>query len=76
MVYVSAFGRHNIQLSRYARSTTVFCLDMKTWEVAYLRPVRTIEIAKTGDAERRMMLAEYTLVAKSPLANTKATNVS
>jgi hypothetical protein len=75
-VYVSAFGRHNIQLSRYARSTTVFCLDMKTWEVAYLRPFKTIEIAKTGDAERRMMIAEYTLVAKSPLANTKATNVS
>ena len=75
-VYVSAYGRHNIQLSRYATSTTVFCLDMKTWEVAYLRPFKTIEIAKTGDAERRMMLAEYTLVCKSPLANTKATNVS
>jgi hypothetical protein len=75
-VYVSAYGRHNIQLSRYMRSTTVLALDMNTWEVAYLRPFKTIEIAKTGDAERRMMLAEYTLVAKSPLANTKATNVS
>ena len=77
-VYVSAFGRHNIQLSRYSRSTTVLCLDMKTWEVAYLqgRGFKTIEIAKTGDAERRLLLAEYTLVAKSPLANTKATNVS
>lgn len=75
-VYVSAYGRHNIQLSRYMRSTTVLALDMSTWEVAYLRPFKTIEIAKTGDAERRMMLAEYTLVAKSPLANTKATNVS
>lgn len=75
-VYVSAYGRHNIQLSRHSRSTTVLCLDMKTWEVAYLRPFRTIEIAKTGDAERRLMLAEYTLVAKSPTANTKATNLS
>lgn len=75
-VYVSAYGRHTIQLSRYSRSTTVFCLDMKTWEVAYLRPFQTIEIAKVGDSERRMMLAEYTLVAKSPRANTKATNMS
>lgn len=73
-VYVSAFGSHNIQLSRYSRSTTVFCFDMKTWEVAYLRPFETIEIAKSGDADRRMMIAEYTLVAKSPSANTKATN--
>jgi hypothetical protein len=75
-VYVSAFGSHNIVLSRWSRATTVFCLDMSTWEVAYLRPFQTIDIAKVGDAERKALLAEYTLVAKSPLANTKATNVS
>ena len=75
-VYVSAFGSHNIVLSRWARSTTVFCLDMSTWEVAYLRPFQTIDIAKVGDAERKALLAEYTLVAKSPLANTKATSMS
>jgi hypothetical protein len=75
-VYVSAYGRHNIMLSRYSRSTTVFCLDMKTWELAYLRPFQTVDIAKVGDSERRMLLAEYTLVAKSPRANTKVTNVS
>ena len=72
-VYVSAYGRHNIMLSRYCRSTTVFCLDMKTWELAYLRPFQTVDIAKVGDADRRTILAEYTLVAKSPTANTKAT---
>ena len=75
-VYVSAFGSHAIRLSRYARATTLFCLDMKTWNVAYLRPFQTIDIAKIGDAERRMILCEYTLVAKSPLANTKMTGVS
>jgi len=75
-VYVSAFGSHNIVLSRYARSTTVFCLDMKTWEVAYLRPFQTIDVATVGDAKRKALLAEYTLVAKSPLANTKATTMS
>ena len=49
---------------------------MSTWDVAYLRPCQTIEIAKVGDSERRMMLAEYTLVAKSPKANTKATEMA
>jgi hypothetical protein len=53
----------------------VFALDMSTWEVAYLRPFQTVDIAKIGDAERKSLLAEYTLVAKSPLANTKATGV-
>lgn len=75
-VYVSAFGSHNIKLSRHARSTTLFCLDMSTWEVAYLRPFKTIDIAKVGDAERKTLLCEYTLVAKSPLANSKITGVS
>ena len=75
-VYVSAYGSHKIQLSRYCRSTTVFAFDMSTWSVAYLRPFQVTDIAKVGDADRKMLLAEYTLVAKSPLANTKATAVS
>jgi len=75
-VYVSPYGSHKIMLSRYSRSTTVFCFDMKTWGVAYLRPFQVTEIAKVGDADRKMLLAEYTLCAKSPLANTKATNMT
>ena len=75
-VYVSAFGSHNIVLSRYARSTTVFALDTSTFGVAYLRPFQVQDIAKVGDAERKMLIAEYTLVAKSPRANTKATGMS
>src|SRR5574343_76267 len=75
-VYVSAFGSHNIRISRYIPSTYVYALDMKTWEVAYLRPFKTIDIAKVGDADRRTILAEYTLVAKSPTANTKATGAT
>jgi hypothetical protein len=75
-VYVSAFGSHKIILSRYCRATTVFALDMNTWQVAYLRPFQVQDVAKIGDAERRMILCEYTLVALSPFANTKATAVS
>jgi hypothetical protein len=70
-VYVSAFGKHNIQLSRYIPSATIYCLDMSSWQIDYLRPFQTIDIAKIGDAERQMMLAEWTLVAKTPRANSK-----
>jgi len=75
-VYVSPYGSHNIMLSRWCRTDTVLGLDMKTWAVAYLRPFKQIEIAKIGDAERRTLLAEWTLVAKSPKANFKATERS
>lgn len=70
-VYVSPYGSHKIQLSRYIMSATAFALDMSSWQVDYLRPFQTMDIAKVGDAERRLLLAEWTLVAKTPLANTK-----
>lgn len=70
-LYVSPYGSHKIQLSRYIMSATAFALDMSSWQVDYLRPFQTIDIAKVGDSERRMILAEWTLVAKTPLANTK-----
>lgn len=75
-VYVSAFGSHNIQLSRYVMSATAFALDMSTWQVDYLRGFKTVDIAKIGDGERRAILAEWTLVAKTPLANTKAHGIA
>ena len=75
-VYVSFAGSHNIVVSRWCQAATVLALDMKTWGVGYLRPFRTIDIAKIGDADRRTILAEWTLIAKSPTANAKVTNVT
>ncbi len=75
-VYVSAFGSHNLRISRYIPSGFCYALDMSSWDVAYLRPFTTEEISKIGDADRRMILAEWTLVAKTPLANTKAVGIS
>jgi hypothetical protein len=75
-VYVSAYGSHNIVLSRYIMSASCFALDMSTWRVDYLRPFKKMPIAKIGDAEREMMLAEWTLVCTSPLANTKVHGIA
>jgi hypothetical protein len=77
-VYVSNFGSHNVMLSRYMRQGTnaaVFCLQMDMWGIGYLRPFQTIDIAKTGDNTKKLILAEWTLVAKNPLASTKIANV-
>lgn len=70
-VYVSAFGSHNIQLSRYIPSGYIYGLQTDAWAVAYLRPFQNDPIAKVGDAVRESILAEWTLVAKTPRANTK-----
>ena len=70
-VYVSSYGSHKLVLSRYMRATVVLCLDMTTWGIAWLDPIKTVEIAKTGDSDKTMIVGEWTLVAKSPEANTK-----
>jgi len=75
-VFVSPFGSHNIRLSRYMRATTVLCLDMSTWAVAWLRPIFTENVAKTGDATKKLILGEYCLVGKAPTANTKITGAA
>jgi len=75
-IYVSSYGSHKIQLSRYMRASAVLCLDMSTWAVAWLDPIHMENIAKSGDSEKRMLVGEYTLVATTPTANTKLTNVN
>lgn len=70
-VYVSDFGELKIVPSRFNRDRTVQILDMEYWGVAYLRPFQQFELAKTGDAEKRQMLAELTLVSKNEAASGK-----
>lgn len=74
--YVSDFGNHRVVPNRFQRNRTMFVLDMDYWKVAYLRPVKTAEIAKTGDSERRLITVEYTLVAANPLSSGKVTGGS
>jgi hypothetical protein len=46
------------------------------WEVAYLRPFGVQDLAKTGDAEKKQLLVEYTLVAKNEAANGKIADLT
>ena len=65
-VYVSDFGTFKIQTDRNAnRDRDVFVLDMDFWAIAWLRPFQTVELAKTGDATKQLLLAEYGLVSKN-----------
>ena len=75
-VYVSSYGSHKVVVSRYMRGSVVLCLDMNTWGIAWLDPIQSIAIPKTGDSEKHMLIGEWTLVAKSPTANTKLTGMN
>jgi hypothetical protein len=60
-VYVSDFGNLSLVPDRFCRVRDVLFLDPDYYSIATLRPFQTIELAKTGDAEKRMMLVEWGL---------------
>lgn len=70
-LYVSDFGTHKLVPSRQMRAKTVLALNTDYWSVAYLRPFQTKEVASTGDYERKMLIAEWTLVSKNEKASGK-----
>lgn len=64
-VYVGDFGQVTIVPNRFQRPRTALLLDTEYLSVAFLRPFQTIELAKTGDAEKRELLVEYALKVKN-----------
>jgi len=68
-IYVSDFGTHRIVANRFSRSRTVHVCDTKMWDICYLRSFRQHRLAKTGDAEKRQMVVEYTLASRNEAAS-------
>jgi hypothetical protein len=64
-VYVSDFGTHKVVANKFSRDRDLHILTTDLWAVANLRPMQTLDLAKTGDAEKGMVLAEYTLEARN-----------
>ena len=60
-VYVSDFGNLTFVPNRFQRERDAFFLDPEYAAVCYLRPIQQVELAKTGDAEKRMIIAEFGL---------------
>lgn len=74
-VYISDFGTIAAKPNRFQRARTVFALQTDLWSVATLRPMQTNPLAKTGDADKRQLLVEYTLVARQEKGNAAVRDV-
>jgi hypothetical protein len=68
-VYVSDFGTIRIVANRFQRERDGWLLDPEYLAFGYLRPFHTVQLAKTGDAENRLLQAEWTLVVKNEAAH-------
>lgn len=67
--YVSDFGTLQAIPNRFQAARDVFLLQSDKLAIAYLRPFMTVELAKTGDAEQREIIVEYTLECRAPKAH-------
>ena len=83
-IYRSDFGDIKIQPSRWLGKRTIstketsalFLLDPEYVAVGYFRPFQSVEIAKIGDADTRMILAEYGLEMRNEKAHGKMPDIA
>lgn len=67
-VYVHDFGTLKVVPNRFQRDRDAWFLDFDFISLGTLRPMQTEELAKTGDAEKRMLLTEWGLKIKQEAA--------
>ena len=58
-IYVSDFGQVQVVPNRFQRERDAWVLDPEYAKMTVLRPYQQVELAKTGDAEKRMLLVEW-----------------
>lgn len=67
-VYVSDFGVLSIVANRFQRDVDVWLVDPAFYSFIFLRSFRSEKLAKTGDADKRMLLVEWSLKVSNELA--------
>tara|TARA_B100000029_G_scaffold468753_1_gene506029 strand:- start:119 stop:958 length:840 start_codon:yes stop_codon:yes gene_type:complete len=77
-VYVSDFGEVRVVADRILRSSgrSALLVETEMWSTAFLRPFQTQELAKTGDAMKRLLIAEWTLVAKNEASSATIADIT
>jgi len=68
-IYVSDFGNLQIVPNRHMPAKTCYFLDYEYWDIAYLRPFNTFDLARTGDSMAKQLVVEYGLRARNEAAN-------
>jgi hypothetical protein len=69
--YESDFGTLKVVANRFTRSRDCLILETEKWALGFLngRNMISLALAKTGDSERRQVLAEYALVSRNEKAS-------
>jgi hypothetical protein len=68
-IYVSDFGNVQVIANRFQRERDAWVIDPDYAKMTMLRPYQQVELAKTGDAEKRMLIVEWGHKVTSELAH-------
>ena len=70
-ILVTSFGTFKVVMSRYIPRNCLVLLQMDKWALGQLRPVKVIDPAQTADAQNKVIIGEYTLIARNPNSSAK-----
>jgi hypothetical protein len=65
MVYVYDFGSVRMVPNRFMRTRDTLVINTDLFAVAWLRPIKMIDLAVTGDAQKKMLIGEYALESRN-----------
>lgn len=64
-IYTYDFGSVRIVPNRFMRVRDALVINTDLWAMAWLRPIKLVDLAKTGDATKKMLVGEWTLEARN-----------
>jgi len=68
-IYVGEFGTYSVVPNRFQRARDLWVLDFEYLALVYLRPFQVKDLAKTGDAEKKLLLTEWGLKVYTDFAH-------
>jgi hypothetical protein len=68
-VYTSDFGTFKVMPNRFQRNRTAFLLQLDMWQLNTLRATQVVDLAKTGDADKKLIVCEYGLQSNQEAAS-------
>lgn len=75
-LYVSPFGEMKVVLNRFLKTTHALLLDGSMWSKCTLRPWTKEALAKIGDADRWLIVGEFSLKNKNSKASGRISNLT
>ena len=73
-VIVTSYGTCKILLSRYINRSNAIGFDLPQWALGQLRAPKVKDIAPREDGEAKLLVAEYTVIARNPNSSTAWVN--